>query len=373
MKVKAFAKRKNERGSILATSAVGMLSLLLAVGLGVDISRFYLVKTELQNAADAAALAACFQLNGKDGGIQAAITAATQTIKNNYDFNKTAVTIDKIEFSTSLNGGYVPAVAAEPQAANIRFVKVTTAQSPVGITFAAVVLGPTKNLAAEATAGYSVPLNEICNFLPISVIDYGTPITAPNTYTFRMQAGTAISPGNYQILSVAGNGGADARVGLAAGVDACAAPGAVYEVDTKTGVTAGAVRQGINTRFDDFQTSQVNPYDMPPDKNILENINYDTYANSYKTGSPWQSPNNTGVANRRVVYIPIVKIGEYDQGHNTVRFDRFGKFFLQNKVGSGSGGELVAEYIDDITLGIGHYNPNGGAGDSGLATPVLYK
>ena len=376
MKVNRLAStRKNERGSILATSALGMLSLLLAVGLGVDISRFYLVKTELQNAADAAALAACAQLNGKEGGIQAAIAAATQSM-NKYDFNKTGVSIAKVEFSTSLNGGYVPQNGAEPQAANIRFVKVTTAQSPVGITFAAVVLGPTKNLSAEATAGYSVPLNEICNFLPISVIDYGTPeteIKPKNTYTFRMQAGAAISPGNYQILAVAGKGGADARVGLAAGVDACAGPGAVYEVDTKTGVTAGAVRQGINTRFDEFQTSQVNPYEMPPDKNILEGINYDTYDTSYQTGSPWKSPTHTGTAKRRVVYIPIVKIEEYDQGRNTVKFNRFGKFFLQTKVGSGNGGELIAEYIDDITLGIGHYNPNGGAGDAGLATPVLYR
>ena len=48
-------ERKGERGSILAMSALGMLSLLLAVGLGVDISHFYLVKSELQNAADASA------------------------------------------------------------------------------------------------------------------------------------------------------------------------------------------------------------------------------------------------------------------------------------------------------------------------------
>jgi uncharacterized membrane protein len=51
-------KRKSQRGSILALSAVAMLSILLAAGLGVDISRFYLAKNELQNAADAAALAA---------------------------------------------------------------------------------------------------------------------------------------------------------------------------------------------------------------------------------------------------------------------------------------------------------------------------
>ena len=47
--IKQVGKNKRERGSVLATSAIGMLSILLAVGLGVDISRFYLVKTELQN------------------------------------------------------------------------------------------------------------------------------------------------------------------------------------------------------------------------------------------------------------------------------------------------------------------------------------
>ena len=360
--------RKNERGSILATSAVGMLSILLAVGLGVDVSRFYLVKTELQNAADAAALAAAAQLNGDSTGINKAITAATTTIQNNYDFNKTGVTIATVEFSQSLNGTYSGG-GSVPSPANIKFVKVTTAQSPVGISFAAVVLGPTKNLSAEATAGYSVPLNEICNWLPVSVIDYGTPISAGNTYTFRSPAGGAISPGNYQILAVAGRGGSDVRVGLAAGVDLCAGPGATYEVDTKPGVSSGPVRQGVNTRFDDYQTSAVNPVDMPPDTNIQENITYD----QYKSGNPSRAPSHQGFDKRRIVYIPIVKLSEYDSGRNTVTFNRFGQFFLQNKVSGGTGGDLVAEYIDDIVIGVGHYNPSGGAANNLMATPVLYK
>ena len=360
--------RKQERGSILATSAIGMLAILLAVGLGVDISRFYLVKTELQNGADAAALAAVSVLNGAPAGIDAAVTEATVNTVNNYNFNKTGIKITNVEFSTNLEGGYVPAVAAKAQAANIRFVRVTTEPSPVAVSFAAVVLGTSKNLKATATAGYSVPLSDICDFLPVTVIDYGSPIVPGQTYTFRAQAGTMISPGNYQILALAGAGGADARVGLGAGVDACAGPGAVYNVDTKTGVTAGAVRQGINTRFDDYQTSQVNPMDMPPDLNIQENITYD----QYKTGSPTKSPSHTGFRNRRVVYIPIVKAEEFDQGKNTVKFDRIGQFFLQTKVGSGSGGDLRAEYIDDITVGIGKYSPGGGTNPL-VTTPVLYK
>ena len=82
-------QNKRERGSVLATSAIGMLAILLAVGLGVDISRFYLTKTELQNAADAAALAAVSALNTAPQGITKAADRAVATM-NNYDFNSGA-------------------------------------------------------------------------------------------------------------------------------------------------------------------------------------------------------------------------------------------------------------------------------------------
>jgi Flp pilus assembly protein TadG len=361
---------RRERGSILATSAIGMLSILLAVGLGVDISRFYLTKTELQNAADAAALAAVSALNTSALGITKATDRAVASM-NSYEFNKKGVSFSRanVLFAKNLDGPYLSEGSAQGQAASIRFVKVTTPDSPVGISFAAPVLGKSKNLSATATAGLSVPLNMFCNFLPVSVIDYGVPIVPGQTYTFRASSGAMISPGNYQILAVAGSGGKDVRVGLAAGVDKCAAPGEVYEVDTKTGVTAGAVRQGINTRFDDYQTSQVNPAQMPPDTNIKENITYD----QYKSGSPTQAPKNKGVDGRRVVVIPIVKQDQYDQGRNTVKFDRFGTFFLQTKVGSGNGGDLLAEYIDDIVIGQGGFNPNGAPANGLMAVPVLYK
>ncbi|HKG97875.1 MAG TPA: pilus assembly protein TadG-related protein, partial [Pyrinomonadaceae bacterium] len=229
-------QRTRERGSILATSAIGMLSILLAVGLGVDISRFYLVKTELQNGADAAALAAVSALNGSPLGIDNAVKEVTQKTVNKYDFNKTGITITNIEFSATLEGGYMPAGGAKGggTARTIRFVRVTTEPSAVAVSFAAMVLGNSKNLTATATAGYSAPLCDICNFLPVTVIDYGTPIAPGETYTFRAQSGAMISPGNYQILALAGAGGNDARVGLGAGVDACGGPGKIYAVDTKT-------------------------------------------------------------------------------------------------------------------------------------------
>src|SRR5919205_1414293 len=93
---------KHERGSILATSAIGMLSILLAVGLGIDISRFYLAKTELQNAADAAALAAVSALNTAPLGITKATDRAVEAM-NKYDFNKTDVTFPRSNVLFAVN------------------------------------------------------------------------------------------------------------------------------------------------------------------------------------------------------------------------------------------------------------------------------
>ena len=143
--------------------------------------------------------------------------------------------------------------------------------------------------------------------------------------------------------------------------------GATYSVDTKPGANTGPVKQGINTRFDEYG-SQVDPLTMPPDTNVKENITY----TQYRSGSPSQTPSHTGVEYRRVVIIPIVKLAEYDQGRGTVTFNRFGVFFLQSKVAGN--GDLRAEYIDDVVVaGKGGYDPNGGPSNSRLAIPVLYK
>src|SRR5262245_49477164 len=96
-KMNQLVRRKNgklssERGSILAMSAISMLAILLAVGLCVDISHMYLVGTELQNAADAAALAGASALDSTAGGIHKAVDRAVETM-NKFEFNRTDVTI----------------------------------------------------------------------------------------------------------------------------------------------------------------------------------------------------------------------------------------------------------------------------------------
>jgi Flp pilus assembly protein TadG len=376
--------RRGERGSILVMSALGMLSVLLAVGLAVDISRFYLAKTELQNAADASALAGASALDSSPGGVTEAKARAMMAM-NKYDFNNTGVSfVDaNVLFAANLDGPYMSEDDARGSAAAIKFVQVTTPPSAIGVSFAKMVIGNSKNLSATATAGLSVPLNVFCNFIPLSVIDNDIPMVPGQTYTIRADTGGSPSPGNYQILAVAGPGGVDVEYGIGAGVDACAEPGATYAVDTKTGLTAGKVRKGINSRFDDYDGSQLDAIDQPPDTNIKEGITHAEYlaardaeGSSYHNPSIYQAPapSHQGIPDRRVVLIPIVKLAQYDQGRGTVTFDRFAAFFLKTKTSNGNGGDIQAEYLDTLSLfGKGGYNPAGAAGNPLTRTPVLYK
>src|SRR5690348_9968831 len=83
------SKRDKQRGNVLAYTVLSALFLFFAVGLGVDLSHLYLAKTELQNAADAAALAGASALTlADDIKIATATDRAVNTMNlNKYNFN----------------------------------------------------------------------------------------------------------------------------------------------------------------------------------------------------------------------------------------------------------------------------------------------
>ncbi|HJX91174.1 MAG TPA: pilus assembly protein TadG-related protein, partial [Pyrinomonadaceae bacterium] len=74
---------RSERGSVTIMTAILLFGLVLVIGLVIDISRMYLVRASLQNAADAAALAGARELNSGLTGLTAAVTEA-QAIVNSY-------------------------------------------------------------------------------------------------------------------------------------------------------------------------------------------------------------------------------------------------------------------------------------------------
>src|SRR5215207_2019842 len=216
--------KKSERGSVLEVSALGMLTFLLAVGLCVDFSHFYVVHAELQNAADASALAAASALNSSPAGIIEAGNRAVQ-LMNNYEFNNEGVEIerDDVTYAVNFGGPYMTeAEAKSPANAElIRFVYVQVPPKTVGVTFSAISLGEnTIDLSREAKAGMSVPPNVFCDWIPLAVIDdEANPMQPRQSYTIRGGPHSSVSPGNRQILAINGTGASVVRMNLGKGVN----------------------------------------------------------------------------------------------------------------------------------------------------------
>jgi Flp pilus assembly protein TadG len=438
-----LSHRKNERGSVLAYTVLSVLFLFLAVGLGTDLSHLYLVKTELQNAADAAALAgASALLLPPDERIPTAVQRAVDTLnKNKYNFNNKdfetvmskADQANLVEFAVNLEDDPYMSAAAAATTPNIRFVRVRTPTVDVNIFFSIPILGLARNMAATATSGLSKSNNVFCNFVPIAVVegpagaglgwmdwnkdgvlnsaDCDPPPPEegkepekcePATQfcagcRYKMIAGPGkwqdTSPGNYQALD-SGSGAKDLKLAIAGGSTGCLAVSddASFITETETGRMTGPVLKGLNTRFDDYKSfggggtvtiggvSKSIEEAFPPDPNIYDaepkgkpvpynGITYNYYNSPSGTK---QAPKHTAAPERRQLTMPIINYKQFQPGKDTVEFTKFGKFFMNRKVGGiPSNPEIYVEYIKPA-LGSGGFDPGGGP-TAPVVVPVLYK
>ena len=448
-----ISNRKGERGNVLVYTVLSAFFLFMAVGLGVDLSHLYLAKTELQNAADASALAgaSALKLSSTDK-IPTAVTRATDILDaNKYNFNnKTFTTAPTIEFAKNLDGDYKTAAAMTAQEkTDARFIRVTTPSVAINTFFAIPFLGLSKNLTAKATAGLSVPGNISVCIAPLSAVscppgdatcslcDTSDPLypnctqskywgncggANPNalqtvekngpddpdgdgfcdpkkefckgcSYNIRSEGQNQQGPaaGNFQILRCAGNGAAAVKNALAAyGTNCnCGLVSVQDTVQTQTGVDAGAVRDGLNVRFDSYSGGLSYSTVTPPDTNIAQGTPTGNGSNrvwpgiswpQYQgTGSPVVTPvapsgGHTGVENRRVLIIPIIPMNEFTDGNGTqsVHVGSLAGFFMKAQVSGGTGGDIQVEYIGgDVTSVIG-FDPNDD-NITNIVTPVLYR
>jgi hypothetical protein len=187
--IPADAKPRSEKGAILFIVAACMVVLLGFMGLAIDLGHAYNNKSQLQNIADACALAGGSALNGEASGIllaQSRATDAGNRLSNRSEFNKSQVTVpaSAVKFSISLNGPWYLS-GAVPDPATIRYVKVDVPPQPTEVVFAKIIPGIPASLSfgADAVAG-QLPLNEVCRGLdPFSPVrrDSGPYADSPPT------------------------------------------------------------------------------------------------------------------------------------------------------------------------------------------------
>lgn len=390
----------SERGSVMIMTAILMAGIILAVGLCIDVARVYMVRTELQNAADAAALAAARELDSGAGGIQDAVTRAT-TIVNNYGFNDAAVNISatNVQFAVNLNGPYVSSATAQANPSNYRFVRVTTESVATPMLFSARALGANHTEARSAVAGMSVGINTMCDFFPFAVaLNDSNPDTpefdppAPNTVmtlNFVQGNGNSMTLKNrdyiiIEVPEISGNG-AKETIRLAAGVTSICATlnqNIPFHATPSSNINNGPrqIVDGSSTRFNIYANGpgQLNATDFPPDSNIASPITFDDYKNRTVVTPP--SPNGPGQDQRRILLVPIVAPGTYTGTPVSARTLKFGAFFLKSiptvdspcsKVEDGCAHFEVEWVEESLVIGRGSFTPGGGT--SSLTLPVLYR
>lgn len=121
-------RRGAQRGAVAVMFALSLVVLMGFAGLALDGGRLYVNRTELQNAADACALAAA-RLLPPGGGIAAATFLVAETsgrtlaTRNSIDFQRAAIPADAVtvEFATAPTGAaWQLAGAADKDAVHAR-------------------------------------------------------------------------------------------------------------------------------------------------------------------------------------------------------------------------------------------------------------
>ena len=271
----------DSRGAVAPTVALSLVALLATGGIAFDYARLATMDSELQNAADQAALAGASQLDGQSGSLSRAAAAArsllaNQTLLGNDTCGvavETGITssacgastggsAERIFFYTSKANAETdtsPLAASAAVAADdltYKFIKVAVIGRQAKYALTPIVGALSSGtVGAEAVAGLGsaickVPPVMLCN--PDEAIgntDETLKFNATPGFGLRLVTGDATVPGNFGWLEAGLGNGTQALAG-ALGYNV---PGgdcqAITGVTTKTGMDT-AVLNAFNTRFD---------------------------------------------------------------------------------------------------------------------------
>ena len=406
-------QRRNERGSIVIMTAVFMLLLFLMVGLCIDVSRIYLVRAELQNAADAAALTGARELNTGTTGIDNAVARAT-VVNNTVDFRKLGIGIATVEFAKQPDGPYLDATTAKrsENVADIRYVRATTRPANTTILFGIAALGTSHAESRSAVAGMSIGINGFCDYFPIAIAKASP--TVPYTLNqvvpvhFKDNTGTTIvlPDSTYVVLDtpwVTGNGADETRDAMAGVAPRCTKVGDVLTFSKSPSANAmngpKQTEDGTNTRFYIYPPgNQLTYNNAKPGTNIYgavspETLTFQQYKTNNASTPPFRAPDRPGVFDRRLLLIPIIEpipnFPENPTGIPSGKVKAFGRFFLKQAVdgncprngpkhttipcpaGTTASGDILLEYLGDGSVGRGVFDPT--QCSSHLGVPVLYQ
>lgn len=419
MRVTRFAQR--QRGVAIPLVCAGITALLGMGALALDIGHLALNKARMQAVVDSAALAAAKTLYDQ-GGSAGAATNATAAANTMIQTNRASFR----ELTTALSNGLTVSVEYSstlspfnPGSTPRNFVRVRAENFSIAATLGRVLGMTTMNMGARAVAGpqgtTSTTSGTACNILPVMMCSDPAGSAPLWGYSVGQLVGlkngansnpSAVGPGNYYLIRLGGNGGDVVRDNLAGAYEGCVSMSG--NLETQTGNQSGPTKQGLNTRFNQYQGS-MSAADFPPDVITSEpsptltlncpngsqtgactikqgsttvtttsQIGY-SYASSYiprlASASYDVTPFPAGIGRfkRREVAVPIANCNGAATGQSTLPIVGFACVFLIQKVqGTGQEANIIGEIISSCDSGGNSGGPTGTPSPSLSYKIVLY-
>jgi Flp pilus assembly protein TadG len=266
-----------DEGAIAPLYALALFALVGMAGIGFDYARLVSLDSELQNAADQAALAAATQLDKEPGAISRAIDAAqgglvaNETLLAN-DGGARAIGVPTVTFFTTradaeANTNGYNAIDDTDLDASAAFVRVAVDFRTANYALTPIVDALSGTIDAKAVAGMG---SALCRSPPVMICNPNEPSgNTDHNYDFdadshkgdgllvALGGGGSWAPGNFGYLDTGiGNGapGVRSALGWISPPGNCVSQnGDDVVVDTEPG-NMTSVTQALNTRFDIYDT-----------------------------------------------------------------------------------------------------------------------
>lgn len=295
----------NQRGAIVVMTVFFIIILIGFAALALDLGRLYVLRTEMQNAADAAAIAAAAELDGATNAIYDAKVAAKEALSHQGKFAQNTELLSMLgdnafEFYSWIGAegdgprplpGDCPTTPEEPNKclttddSNAFYVKVKLYPELVsdGHYKISLFFLPVLNILLGDSTGYEASTRVsavagagqvICNLPPILICDpaeAGQPFVPGQMVVLKEQGSGTWQPGNFGFLQppkITGNLNKDLAYALAnESLAGCNPP----YVSTLPGGKSSFGRYGINTRFGIYDTSMQGDKDkFPPAPDVID-------------------------------------------------------------------------------------------------------
>ena len=393
-----------ERGVVAIIVALSMVVLVGFVGLALDLGKLFVTKTELQNSADACALAAARELAGANNNqlVLAEAAGIAAGGSNNVMFQGDAVNVvgSDVTFSDALNGSYLTKEGVA-NALDMRFVRCTVDRTDIPNWFMQVLGIGDQDVNATAVASL-VPGQTTCA-IPAGICTANVATAVPGDWIAgALGANNGELTGGFKWIDFTPPGGGTPELEAYLTGNNCSLP-AVGSIVGEGGVKA-SLAQGWNTRFGIYHNSFKSPYPDPDHAGYAyTEINWPTKSNAFgdltlrrSTNAAYQGDASTGLnaegggyvvkdsvflsqygVDRRLATVAVVDCDALNEGAPTTTVDAWACVmmlhplnFNQGGGGSETGTGADRMYIEYLGLSNDPNSPCATSGAVGGATSI---